>query len=58
MARSTVLRLRGWWLNVHKWIGLCLAILIIRIGALNAHDVGIETAEQSFAAVQDAGRFE
>lgn len=29
MARSTVLRLRGYWLNVHKWIGISLAILII-----------------------------
>jgi len=29
VARSTTLRLRGWWLQVHKWIGLILAILII-----------------------------
>jgi uncharacterized iron-regulated membrane protein len=36
VARSTVLRLRGWWLNVHKWIGLCLAILIIPISITGA----------------------
>ncbi|TXC63633.1 PepSY-associated TM helix domain-containing protein [Sphingosinicella ginsenosidimutans] len=29
MRQSTTLRLRGWWLQVHKWIGLILAILII-----------------------------
>lgn len=29
MAQSTVLRLRGWWLSVHKWIGILLAVLII-----------------------------
>lgn len=31
MARSTNMRLRGLWFSVHKWIGLCLAILIIPI---------------------------
>ena len=42
MAQSTVLRLRGWWLSVHKWIGILLAILIIPISitgsALVWHD--------------------
>ena len=36
MARPTVLRLRTTWLNVHKWIGLCLAILIIPISLTGA----------------------
>jgi uncharacterized iron-regulated membrane protein len=36
VARSTVLRLRATWLNVHKWIGLCLAILIIPISITGA----------------------
>lgn len=36
MARSTVQRLRGTWLNVHKWIGICLAILIIPISITGA----------------------
>ncbi len=42
MAQSTVLRLRGWWLSVHKWIGIMLAVLIIPISitgsALVWHD--------------------
>ena len=42
MAQSTTLRLRGLWLQVHKWIGLLLAILIIPISlsgsALVWHD--------------------
>ena len=42
MAKSTVLRLRGYWLSVHKWIGILLAILIIPISltgsALVWHD--------------------
>ena len=42
MAQSTVLRLRGYWLSVHKWIGICLAVLIIPISitgsALVWHD--------------------
>ena len=29
MAASTKLRLRGFWLQVHKWIGITLAVLII-----------------------------
>jgi uncharacterized iron-regulated membrane protein len=29
VARSTTMRLRGWWLSIHKWIGILLAILII-----------------------------
>ncbi len=36
MARSTVLRLRATWLNVHKWIGICLAVLIIPISITGA----------------------
>jgi uncharacterized iron-regulated membrane protein len=36
VAQSTVLRLRGTWLSVHKWIGLCLAILIIPISITGA----------------------
>ena len=36
MARSTVLRLRATWLSVHKWIGICLAILIIPISLTGA----------------------
>jgi len=42
MARSTNMRLRALWLQVHKWIGLSLAILIIPISvtgsALVWHD--------------------
>lgn len=42
VAQSTTLRLRGWWLQVHKWIGILLAILIIPISvtgsALVWHD--------------------
>ena len=42
MAKSTKKRLRGAWLQVHKWIGLALAILIIPIcltgSALVWHD--------------------
>ena len=45
MAQSTVLRLRGIWFQVHKWIGLLLAVLIIPISlsgsALVWHD-GLE----------------
>lgn len=36
MAQSTTLRLRGWWLSVHKWIGILLAILIIPISVTGA----------------------
>ena len=36
MAQSTVLRLRATWLSVHKWIGICLAILIIPISVTGA----------------------
>jgi len=36
VARSTVQRLRGYWLTVHKWIGLCLAILIIPVSITGA----------------------
>jgi uncharacterized iron-regulated membrane protein len=42
MARSTNLRLRALWLQVHKWIGILLAVLIIPISltgsALVWHD--------------------
>ena len=42
MAQSRLLRLRGIWLQVHKWIGLLLALLIIPISlsgsALVWHD--------------------
>lgn len=47
MARSTNLRLRALWLQVHKWIGLLLAALIIPISisgaALVWHD-GLDEA--------------
>jgi uncharacterized iron-regulated membrane protein len=47
MARSTNMRLRALWLQVHKWIGLTLAILIIPISvtgsALVWHD-GLDEA--------------
>ena len=36
MAQSTVFRLRGYWLSVHKWIGISLAILIIPISVTGA----------------------
>lgn len=36
MAQSTVLRLRGYWFSVHKWIGICLAVLIIPISVTGA----------------------
>ena len=36
MARSTILRLRGLWFSLHKWIGLSLAILIIPIALSGA----------------------
>jgi len=29
VAQTTNMRLRGLWLSVHKWIGLCLAVLIV-----------------------------
>jgi len=36
VAQSTVLRLRGYWLSVHKWIGILLAVLIIPISVTGA----------------------
>lgn len=36
MAQSTTMRLRGLWLQIHKWIGLSLAILIIPISVSGA----------------------
>lgn len=45
MTRSTVLKLRGAWLQVHKWIGLLLAIIIIPLsvsGALLVWDEALD----------------
>jgi len=36
MTQSTVLRLRGWWLSIHKWIGILLAVLIIPLSVTGA----------------------
>lgn len=36
MAASTKLRLRGAWFQIHKWIGILLAILIIPISLTGA----------------------
>src|SRR6185295_8734024 len=36
MPRSTTLRLRGLWFQVHKWIGLSLALLIVPISLSGA----------------------
>lgn len=36
MAQSTTMRLRGLWFSVHKWIGICLAILIVPIALSGA----------------------
>lgn len=36
MTQSTTLRLRGLWFQVHKWIGLTLAVLIIPISVSGA----------------------
>lgn len=36
MARSTTMRLRAFWFSIHKWIGLCLAILVIPIALSGA----------------------
>ena len=55
MAQSTKLRLRSLWLQVHKWIGLLLAVLIIPISltgsALVWHDWLDETLNPSRYAV-------
>ena len=55
MATSTKLRLRGLWLQVHKWIGLTLAVLIIPISltgsALVWHDWLDETLNPGRYAV-------
>lgn len=59
MARSTTMKLRGAWLQVHKWIGIILAILIIPLSlsgsalvwhdtldeALNPHRYAVKGAE-------------
>ena len=56
MAQSTVLKLRGYWFQVHKWIGILLAILIIPISltgsALVWHDWLDETLNPQRFAVQ------
>jgi uncharacterized iron-regulated membrane protein len=47
VARSTILRLRHWWLQVHKWIGLVLAVLIIPLcltGAVLVWDGALDRA--------------
>ncbi|WP_129792269.1 PepSY domain-containing protein [Sphingosinicella sp. CPCC 101087] len=55
MARSTTLRLRGLWLQIHKWIGLILAVLIIPVSltgsALVWHDWLDETLNPARHAV-------
>lgn len=58
MPQSTNMRLRGLWLQVHKWIGLALAILIIPISvtgsALVWHDWLDETINPDRYAVTGA----
>jgi uncharacterized iron-regulated membrane protein len=59
MTQSTNLRLRGLWFQVHKWIGLSLAILIIPISisgaALVWHDWLDETINpQRYAVTGEA----
>jgi uncharacterized iron-regulated membrane protein len=55
VTRSTSMRLRGLWFSVHKWIGLCLAILIIPIALSGAvlvwHDWFDETLNPQRYAV-------
>jgi uncharacterized iron-regulated membrane protein len=36
MTQLTALRLRGWWLSIHKWIGILLAVLIIPLSVTGA----------------------
>lgn len=56
MPRSTKLRLRGTWMQVHKWIGLLLAVLIIPISLTGAalvwHDWLDETLNPARYAVE------
>jgi uncharacterized iron-regulated membrane protein len=56
VAQTTVMRLRGWWLSIHKWIGILLAILIIPISltgsALVWHDWLDETVNPQRYAVK------
>ncbi|MGQ0588544.1 MAG: PepSY-associated TM helix domain-containing protein [Sphingosinicella sp.] len=56
MAQSTVMRLRGIWFSVHKWVGLLLAVLIIPISltgsALVWHDWLDETLNPQRYAVK------
>ena len=55
MTQSTSMRLRGLWFSVHKWIGLCLAILVIPIALSGAvlvwHDWFDETLNPQRYAV-------
>src|SRR4051812_44845097 len=46
LPRSTTMRLRGLWLGIHKWIGLCLAILIVPISLSGAILVWDDAANQ------------
>ena len=55
------MRLRGLWLSVHKWIGLCLAVLIIPISLSGAILVWDDAANQwlnpgRFQVTSDAAR--
>jgi uncharacterized iron-regulated membrane protein len=36
LAQSTILRLRSLWFSIHKWTGLCLALLIVPIALSGA----------------------
>jgi uncharacterized iron-regulated membrane protein len=55
VTQTTTMRLRGWWFQVHKWIGIGLAILIIPISltgsALVWHDWLDETINPQRYAV-------
>src|SRR4051812_41401430 len=46
LPRSTTMRLRGLWLSIHKWLGLCLAILIVPISLSGAFLVWDDIANQ------------
>jgi uncharacterized iron-regulated membrane protein len=47
MARSNLLRLRNAWLQVHKWIGLSLALLIIPLSLSGSALVWHEALDQA-----------
>ncbi len=60
MTQTTAMRLRGWWFSVHKWLGLCLALLIVPVSltgsALVWHDWLDETLNpQRYAVAGEAG---